>query len=72
MSAAQREQNRNLQNALNHFNFPVGNDDGVLCPRSHDLIAQYERDMGLTTDGWLDDYGRNFLMGSYVRAQQAQ
>ncbi|MBC7154359.1 MAG: peptidoglycan-binding protein [Rhodobacteraceae bacterium] len=72
MSAAQREQNRNVQNALNHFNYPVGNADGVLGPRSRDQIAQYERDMGLTTDGRLDDYERNFLIGSYARAQQAQ
>ncbi|MEM9433035.1 MAG: peptidoglycan-binding domain-containing protein [Pseudomonadota bacterium] len=72
ISSAQRQQNMEVQRALNHFNYPVGGVDGALGRRSRAAIANYERDMGFTADGYLDDYERNFLTGSYARAQQAQ
>ena len=42
VSSAQREQNRSVQTALNHFGWNVGGADGVLGRRSREGISQYQ------------------------------
>lgn len=69
MSQAQREQNRQVQRALNYFNYPVGTVDGSIGPNTRNGIRNFESAMGFTADGNLDDFERNFLLGSYQRAQ---
>ena len=65
--SAQREQNRQVQNALNYFGYNVGSADGVLGSRSRSGIAQMQAQMGFNPDGHLDDYERDFLLGSHQR-----
>lgn len=69
ISSAQREQNREVQRSLNYFQYPVGTVDGSLGPNSRRAIRNFETDMGFQADGYLDDYERNFLTGSYQRTQ---
>ena len=68
VSSSQREQNRQVQTALNYFGYNVGVADGVLGRNSRAGIRAYQADMGYTVDGYLDDYERNFLLGSHQRA----
>ena len=66
--SAQRAQNRQVQTALNYFGYNVGSADGVLGSRSRAGISQYQAQMGFNPDGRLDDYERDFLLGSHQRA----
>lgn len=66
--SAEREQNRQVQTALNYFGYNVGSADGVLGSRSRSGISQYQSSMGFTPDGYLDPYERDFLLGSHQRA----
>lgn len=68
VSAAQREQNREVQTALNYFGYPAGTPDGALGPRSRSAIAQYQATLGYPATGQLTDYERSMLVGSYHRA----
>lgn len=68
-SSAQRQQNREVQTALNFFNYPVGAVDGALGPKSRAAISQMQADLGYVADGRLDDHERAFLIQSYHRAQ---
>ncbi len=68
VSAAQRQQNRDIQSALNYFNYPVGAVDGIIGRGTRGAIRNFEAAMGLTVDGNLDEYERNFLVGSHQRA----
>ncbi|MCA8884189.1 MAG: peptidoglycan-binding protein [Rhodobacteraceae bacterium] len=69
VSSATREQNRQVQNSLNYFGFPVGTADGVLGSRSRAAIAEYQMYIGYPSTGQLTDFERNFLIQSYTRAQ---
>lgn len=69
VSAEQRQQNRDVQTALNYFDFPVGTVDGAFGPRTRAGIRDYEIAMGFTVDGTLSDTERNFLLDSFRRAQ---
>ncbi|MBV1896094.1 MAG: peptidoglycan-binding protein [Rhodobacteraceae bacterium] len=64
---AQRQQNREVQSALNAFNFPVGVVDGDLGPRSQAAIGDYQSYMGYPRTGYLDDYQRQTLVGGAQR-----
>jgi peptidoglycan hydrolase-like protein with peptidoglycan-binding domain len=68
-SSIQREQNREVQVALNYFGFPVGAADGAIGPRSRAAIAEYQALMGFPATGQLTQYERDFLVTSYYRAQ---
>ena len=68
ISSAQREQNREVQVALNYFGFPVGTPDGALGSRSRAAIGQYQAVLGYAPTGQLTDYERMLLVGSYQRA----
>ena len=69
MSSAQRDENRQVQVALNYFDFPVGTPDGALGPRSQGAIGNYQAFMGYPATGALRTIERDFLVNSYYRAQ---
>lgn len=66
--SAQRQQNRQVQTALNYFGYNVGTVDGSIGPRSRAAISQYQAQMGFQPDGRIDPYERDFLLGSHQRA----
>lgn len=68
ISAAQREQNRNVQSALNYFGYNVGTVDGSIGRKTRAGISNYQSDMGYSIDGRLDDAERSFLLNSHQRA----
>ena len=63
----QREQNRQIQTALNYFGFPAGVPDGVLGANSRAAIGQYQAFLGYPATGVLSEYERAFLTSSYDR-----
>ena len=69
VSSSQRAQNRQVQEALNYFGYNVGTVDGSLGRKSRSGIARYQADMGYVSDGYLDDFERDFLLSSHHRAQ---
>jgi peptidoglycan hydrolase-like protein with peptidoglycan-binding domain len=64
----QRQENREVQIALNHFGFNVGAPDGAIGPRSRAGISQYQAYLGFPATGQLTDFERNILITSYQRA----
>ncbi|MCE8526153.1 peptidoglycan-binding protein [Ruegeria pomeroyi] len=68
VSSAQRQQNREVQTALNYFGYNVGTVDGSLGRRSRAGISHFQADMGYPIDGYLDDHERGFLLASHQRA----
>lgn len=69
VSSAQRQENRNVQTALNSFGFPVGTVDGSLGPKSRSAIGNYQAYMGFQSTGYLDDYQKGVLLDGYGRMQ---
>jgi peptidoglycan hydrolase-like protein with peptidoglycan-binding domain len=69
ISSAQREQNREVQTALNYFGFPVGTADGSIGPKTRGAISEYQATMGFPATGQLNDFERDILISSYYRAQ---
>lgn len=67
VSTAQREQNRGVQTALNHFGFNVGTPDGSLGPRSRAGISQYQAFLGYAATGQLTDIERTILTTAHQR-----
>lgn len=65
----QRQQNREVQSALNAFNFPVGAVDGALGPKSRAAISNYQSYMGYQPTGYLEDYQRRGLVDAHQRLQ---
>ncbi|MDZ7710619.1 MAG: peptidoglycan-binding domain-containing protein [Roseovarius sp.] len=63
----QRQQNRQVQTALNAFGFPVGAVDGALGPKSRAAIRNYQDYMGYPSTGQLTDYERTTLVEGYNR-----
>ncbi|MBN9888440.1 peptidoglycan-binding domain-containing protein [Salipiger abyssi] len=68
-NSAQRQQNRDTQTALNYFGFDAGSVDGVMGSRSRSAISAYQAHMGYSPTGQITQYERDFLIGSYHRAQ---
>ncbi|MDO8884605.1 MAG: peptidoglycan-binding domain-containing protein [Pseudotabrizicola sp.] len=68
VSNAQREANREVQTALNHFGYPVGTPDGAIGPRSRSAISSYQATLGYPPTGQLTDYERTVLVTAYHRA----
>lgn len=64
----QREENRQVQTALNYFGFPAGTPDGVLGRNSRQAISQYQVHLGYPVTGYLTDYEKSFLLSSHNRA----
>ena len=68
ISAAQREQNREVQTALNQFGFNVGTPDGSIGPKSRAAISQMQATLGYPPTGQLTDYERSILVTAYHRS----
>ncbi|PYF09551.1 putative peptidoglycan binding protein [Rhodobacter viridis] len=68
VSSAQREQNREVQTALNYFGYPVGTPDGSLGPKSRAAISQYQALLGFPATGQLAEMERQILVTGYNRA----
>jgi hypothetical protein len=68
ISSAQREANREVQIALNHFGYPVGTPDGAIGPKSRNAISQYQVLLGYPPTGQLTEYERTLLVTAYQRA----
>ena len=69
VSSAVRAQNREVQTSLNYFGFPAGTPDGALGRRSRAAISSYQAFMGYGVTGQLTTIEKDFLLGSYHRAQ---
>ncbi|WP_435259588.1 peptidoglycan-binding domain-containing protein [Thioclava sp. FR2] len=67
ISAATREQNREVQTALNFFGFPVGTPDGAIGPKSRSAISTYQATLGYPATGQLTEYERTVLVTAYHR-----
>ncbi len=65
----QRQQNREVQSALNAFGFPAGTVDGSLGSRSRGAISTYQAYMGYPATGYLEEYQRVNLVSSHQRMQ---
>lgn len=68
VSSAQREANREVQVALNHFGWNVGTPDGSLGPKSRAGISQYQAFMEFPITGRLNDMERTILTTAYQKA----
>ena len=66
--SAERAENREIQTALNYFNFPAGTPDGVMGRNSRNAISQYQAHLGYPVTGQLSPYEKDFLVSSYHRA----
>lgn len=69
VSSAVREQNRQVQVALNYFGFPAGPADGVIGSRSRAAISDYQIALGFPITGELNQFEKDFLLRSHSRAQ---
>jgi hypothetical protein len=67
-SSVQREQNREVQRALNHFGWNVGTADGVIGRNTRSGISQYQVFIGHAGTGQLTEFERNILTTAYQRA----
>lgn len=65
----QRQQNRELQTALNFFGFNVGTADGAIGPRSRAGISQYQAYLGFPATGQVTEFERQVLITAWNRAQ---
>ncbi|WFE73805.1 peptidoglycan-binding domain-containing protein [Roseinatronobacter sp. S2] len=68
VSNVQREQNRSVQTALNHFGWNVGTPDGAIGPRSRAGISEYQAFLGFAGTGQLSEFERNILLTAHQRA----
>lgn len=68
VSNVQREQNRSVQTALNHFGWNVGAPDGAIGPRSRAGISEYQAFLGFAGTGQLSEFERNILLTAHQRA----
>ncbi len=68
VSSYQREQNREVQTALNYFGYPVGTPDGVLGAKSRAAISQYQALLNFPATGQLAEMERQILVTAYNRA----
>lgn len=66
--SATREQNREVQTALNYFGYPVGTPDGALGPKSRAAISQYQALLNFPATGQLTEMERQILVTAYNRA----
>lgn len=67
ISSAQREQNREVQTALNYFGYNVGSPDGSIGPKSRAAISSYQATLGYPPTGQLTEYERTILVTAYYR-----
>lgn len=68
VSSVQRQQNVEMQTALNYFGFPVGTPDGSVGPKTRAAVSQYQATLGYPATGYITDFERSVLITSYQRA----
>jgi len=68
VSSETREENKEVQTALNYFGYPVGTPDGAIGPKSRAAIAEYQAFLGYPATGELTEHERTILVTSYHRA----
>ena len=69
ISAEQKAENVEVQQALNHFGWSVGTADGALGAKSKAAVKEYQAFMGFPVTGELTDRERSVLVTAYHRAQ---
>ncbi|SHH00255.1 peptidoglycan-binding domain-containing protein [Marivita hallyeonensis] len=69
VNTAQREANRQTQEALNYFGFNAGAPDGVMGRNSRAAVTAYQVHLGYPATGQVTQFERDFLISSYYRAQ---
>ncbi|KPQ07870.1 MAG: putative peptidoglycan binding domain [Rhodobacteraceae bacterium HLUCCA12] len=69
VTSPQRQQNREVQTALNHFGFNVGAADGSIGPQTRAGITRYQAYLEFPQTGQLTDFERMVLLGAYQRSQ---
>lgn len=65
--AATRAENREVQTALNYFDFPAGTPDGVLGRKYRTAATEMQVYLGHPVSGKLTDFERDILLGAYQR-----
>ncbi|WP_299817088.1 peptidoglycan-binding domain-containing protein [uncultured Jannaschia sp.] len=68
VSSAQRQQNSEVQTALNYFGFDAGGADGVLGARSRSAVSAMQAFLALPADGTLTEFERSVLTAAHSRA----
>ena len=68
VATSTRESNQQVQQALNHFGYPVGSADGILGKRSRTGIAKYQKSNGHDATGTLTNAQRSELIASWRRS----
>ncbi|MEM9796666.1 MAG: peptidoglycan-binding domain-containing protein [Pseudomonadota bacterium] len=68
VNTVQRQQNRDVQTALNYFGFDAGAPDGVMGRRSQAAISSMETFLKLPPDGQLTTFERDILLAAHARA----
>jgi peptidoglycan hydrolase-like protein with peptidoglycan-binding domain len=63
-----REENRQIQMALNHFGYPAGTADGILGRRSSAAIAKFQASNGHSATGTLTNPQKSALLSSWRRS----
>lgn len=66
---AQRAENRQVQTALNYFDFNAGTPDGVFGRNTRSAISELQAFMSFPVTGELSAFEKEFLLGSYHRAE---
>jgi peptidoglycan hydrolase-like protein with peptidoglycan-binding domain len=69
VDSAQRAENREVQTALNYFGFNAGSPDGVFGRNTRTAVSAYQAHLGYPVTGELTQVEKQFLLGSYGRAQ---
>ncbi|WP_193221941.1 peptidoglycan-binding domain-containing protein [Amylibacter sp. SFDW26] len=67
-NSVQRQENRDVQTSLNHFNFPAGTPDGVFGRNTRSAMSSYQSFMGYPQTGQLTEFERTVLVNSYHRS----
>lgn len=67
-ASPERTANIEVQTALNHFAFPVGNPDGVIGPRSRAAISEYQALLAFPVTGRLTEMERQILLSAHQRS----
>ncbi|HJQ84881.1 MAG TPA: peptidoglycan-binding domain-containing protein [Candidatus Binatia bacterium] len=52
---------RHMQQRLNDLGYPVGSSDGVMGPKTHTAIRNFQRDEGLNATGEMNEETREAL-----------
>lgn len=66
---AQRAENRDVQTALNYFNFDAGTPDGIFGRKTRSAVSELQAFMAFPVTGELSGFEKEFLLSSFVRAE---